>query len=62
MVSRQDLGPGQVRYNSTIFANRMWSPANFWDLGLEFTWRRTSGIGYLTNSGPAVMATTAFKF
>lgn len=62
MVSRQDLGPGQVRYNSTIFANLMWSPANFWDLGLEFTWRRTSGIGYLTNSGPAVMATTAFKF
>jgi hypothetical protein len=62
MVSRQDLGPGQVRYNSTIFANLMWSPASFWDLGLEFTWRRTSGIGYLTNSGPAVMATTAFKF
>lgn len=62
MVSRQDLGPGQIRYNSTIFANLMWSPAKFWDLGLEFTWRRTSGIGYLTNSGPAVMATTAFKF
>lgn len=37
MVSRQDLGPGQLRYNLTISANLMWSPAAFWDLGLEFT-------------------------
>jgi hypothetical protein len=62
LVRRDELAQGQIRYNSTTFANLMWSPANFWDLGLEFTWRRTSGIGYLTNRGPALMATSAFRF
>lgn len=61
-VRRTQLAPGQIRYNEAFFANTFWAPAPFWDLGLEFTWRRTAGIGYLTNSGPAFMATSAFRF
>jgi hypothetical protein len=61
-VSRDELAPGQIRYNATSFANLMWSAASFWDLGLEFTWRRTSGIGYETNRGPALMAASSFRF
>jgi hypothetical protein len=61
-VRRTELAPGQIRYNEAFFANTFWAPVPFWDLGLEFTWRRTAGIGYLTNSGPALMATSAFRF
>jgi len=58
----QDLAPGQISYNDTIFSNLLWDVTQSFRLGFEFTYRETEYITLAGNDGVGLHGQAQWKF